>query len=59
MLTAPVERKQRQLWEAESEKLRTEPVSPGEKIDVSDLLSMANTLTNPFAEAKAKSKIEL
>ena len=49
LLTAPVERNKRQFWKAESEI----PVEM-EKIDVSDLLSLANTLTNPLAPAKKK-----
>ena len=49
LLTAPVERNKRQFWKADSEI----PVEM-EKIDVSDLLSLANTLTNPLAPAKKK-----
>jgi hypothetical protein len=49
LLTAPVERNKRQFWKADSEI----PVEV-EKIDVSDLLSLANTLTNPLAPSKKK-----
>jgi hypothetical protein len=56
LLTAPVERNQRQLWKEESEKQRATDSSE-EKIEVPELLSPANTLTNPFA-TKSK-RIEL
>ena len=49
LLTAPIERNKRQFWKADSEI----PVEV-EKIDVSDLLSLANTLTNPLAPSKKK-----
>ena len=49
-MTAPVERNKRQFWKADSEI----PVENVEKIDVSDLLSLANTLTNPLAPSKKK-----
>lgn len=60
LLTAPVERNQRQLWEDEAKTLRQDSSSI-EKIDVSELLSPANTLTNPFAPSKKdlSNKIEL
>ena len=46
MLTAPVERKQRKLWPKE------ENNEEMEKIDVSELLSDYNTLTNPNSSKK-------
>lgn len=58
LLTAPVERNQRQLWADESESLRQDSSSI-EKIDVSELLSPSNTLTNPFSPPKSQEKIEL
>ena len=51
LLTAPVERKQRKLWENEASE---ETVT---KHDVSELLSSSNTLTNP--KSTKKSHIEL
>lgn len=58
LLTAPVERNQRQLWAEDAESLRQDSASI-EKIDVSELLSPANTLTNPFSPPKSRGKIEL
>ena len=54
LLTAPVERKQRKLWKVENFLEKEEST---EKIDVSELLSSSNTLTNP--NSKKKNHIEL
>ena len=48
MLTAPVERKQRNFWPKED----TKDNESLEKIDVSELLSDYNTLTNPNSSKK-------
>ena len=70
LLTAPVERNQRQMWNqegqnkknakmgekaAKSAKIKENPrTNENDIIDVSELLSSANTLTNPLNPTKKR-----